>query len=170
MGASTKFIKSATGSAVSSLSVTDCFSSDFDVYEVTANFSKSTSGTNWARLRFIDSGGSVIADAEYDYASLTTLDYASFAQEKGTAQTAISRVNFVHTSGIGGGTKFKIYNPYDSSSFTFTNFQNVAGTVSNSFGGKVIGVHKSAEQITGLNILGDSYTFDDIEINVFGVK
>ena len=76
----------------------------------------------------------------------------------------------MHTSGIGGGTKFKIYNPYDSGSFTFTNFQNVAGTVSNSFGGKVIGVHKSAEQITGLNILGDSYTFDDIEINVFGVK
>ena len=170
MVASTTFIKSASGSAVNSLSVTDCFSSDFDFYEVTVNFSKSTSGTNWARLRFIDSGGSVIADAEYDYASLSMFDYASFGQEKGTTQTAISRVAFLNASGIGGGTKFTIYNPYDSGSYTFTNFQSGAGTTSQVWGSKVVGVHKSAEQITGLNILGDNYTFDNIEINVFGVK
>lgn len=171
MVASTTFIKSASGVGVSSLSVTNCFSADFDVYEVTANFSKSTSATNWASLRFIDSGGSVIADAEYDYASLSMFDYAAFGEERGTSQTGISRVAFMAIDAVGGGTKFKIYNPYDSSSFTFTNFQGGAGTTSQVWGSKVIGVHKSAEQITGLNIVGDSaYTFDNIEINVFGVR
>ena len=170
MISSLKFIKSATGTSVSSLSVTDCFSTNYDVYEVSANFSKSTSGSDWASLRFIDSGGSVISDAEYDYASLTVLDYASFAEEKGTGQTEISRVNFCHVSGIGGGTVFTIYNPYDNGNYTFTTFQSNAGTASNMFGSKVIGVQKSAERITGLNILGNGYTFDNIEINVFGVK
>jgi hypothetical protein len=39
------------------------------------------------------------------------------------------------------------------------------------FGGKVIGVYKVAEQITGLNIVGDSaYTFDNVTVSVYGVK
>jgi len=171
MATNLQFIKSASGTSVSSLSVTDCFSATYDVYEVTATFDKSTSASNWSSLRFIDSGGSVISASEYDYASLTLLSYASFPEEKGTSQTGISRVNFLHTSLVGGDTKFTIYNPYDSSSYTFTNFQNVSSTSGNMFGGKVIGVHKSAEQITGLNIVGDSaYTFDNITVNVYGVK
>tara|TARA_Y100000389_G_scaffold155395_1_gene156063 strand:- start:463 stop:975 length:513 start_codon:yes stop_codon:yes gene_type:complete len=170
MNASLKFIKSASGSAVSSLEVTNCFSSDYDVYEVTANFSKVTTNSNWARLRFIDSGGSVIADSEYDFASLSMFDYTGFGQEKGTAQTAIGRVAYMKTTGAGGGVKFTIYNPYDSGSYTFTNFQSSAGTTSQLWSSKVNGVHKVQEQITGLSIIGDSYTFDNIEINVFGVK
>jgi len=170
MATNLQFIKSASGTSVSSLSVTDCFSADYDVYEVTATFDKSTGASNWSSLRFIDSGGSVISAAEYDYASLTLLSYAAYPEEKGTSQTGISRVNFLHTNLFGGGTKFTIYNPFDSSSYTFTNFQN-ASTETLLIGGKVIGVHKSAEQITGLNIVGDSaYTFNNITVNVYGVK
>lgn len=170
MATNLQFIKSASGSGVSSLSVTDCFSANYDVYEVIATFDKSTTLSNWSSLRFINSGG-VVSTSSYDYASLTLLSYASYPEEKATSSTGISRVNFLHTSLVGGDTKFTIYNPFDSSSYTSTNFQNVSSTSTNMFGGKVIGVYKVAEQITGLNIVGDSaYTFDNIKVSIYGVK
>ena len=37
-------------------------------------------------------------------------------------------------------------------------------------GSKGIGVYKVAEQITGVNILVSSSTFDDINLKIYGVK
>ena len=67
-----------------------------------------------------------------------------------------------------------VYNPYDSSSFTFMQGQGAGGydTSNNRFrGAKQIGVHKSAEQITGIHFLSSngSYNFD-ATISVYGVK
>jgi len=171
MATNLQFIKSASGSGVSSLSVTDCFSAEYDVYQATIDIDNCTSGGNWSFLRFIDSGGSVISASEYDYASLSLFSYASFGEEKGTSQTEISRIQFVKNTGKGGNTLLNIFNPNDSSSYTFTQHQSSSSESSPNqmFASKVIGVHKSAEQITGFSI-GLSLTINNIEINVYGVK
>ena len=60
MATNLEFIKSASGSGVSSLSVTDCFSADYDVYFVQVAKSLNSVEAN-LDIRFIDSGGSIIS-------------------------------------------------------------------------------------------------------------
>jgi hypothetical protein len=173
MATELQFIKSASGTSVSSLSVTDCFSANYDVYMISiSKIDKSAIGQT--RLRFIDSGGSVISDAEYDYAELVLTSYAAFAEGKATNATFLDGLGYSSTALADGiGSTSYVYNPYDSSSYTFTTSQssglyNVGG--GGLVGYKQIGVHKVAEQITGINVLPNSGTYDNITVNVYGVK
>jgi len=172
MATNLQFIKSASGTSVSSLSVTDCFNADYDVYFVEVSKSLNTVETN-LDIRFIDSGGSVIADSEYDYATLQLNSNTSFGERRSTGNTIISRlVIFGGDEQKTGGTGYAyVYNPYDSSSYTFTQgaSQSIQGTTF--VGDKQIGVHKSAEQITGIALIpsngGGTTT---LTINVYGVR
>jgi len=169
MATNLQLLKSASGSSVSSLSVTDCFSSAYDVYSAIIRTDSTASSNDWAFLRFIDNSGSVISDSEYDYASRSLFSYASFTDEKATGQSSISRIQYIKNTGDGGCTYLNIFNPNDSSSFTFTEHQSSMETASQLIGSKVIGVHKSAEQITGFSI-GHGQTINNINISVYGVK
>jgi hypothetical protein len=170
MAGSLEFIKSASGTSVSSLSVTDCFSDKYDVYQVLIAKLDSTSTAAYGYLRFIDSGGSVISDSEYDYAQMDLTAYASFAENR---NTAYDKGLLGYAGGTGtadmGGFLTTVYNPNDSSSYTFYNGQSSMKGASGLAGAKYIGVHKSAEQITGINILPASGSWDNITVNVYGL-
>tara|TARA_Y100000114_G_C11683364_1_gene289727 strand:+ start:110 stop:631 length:522 start_codon:yes stop_codon:yes gene_type:complete len=173
MATNLQFIKSASGSDVASVSVTDCFSANYDVYMVSITKFDYISSSNAGGMRFIDSGGSVISDSEYDHADLQLRMYASFQELRSTGGTSML-VGIDSAGGQGenttGFTAF-IYNPFDSSSFTFTNFQNTDFTSgSGGIGYKGIGVHKSAEQITGVNFFNRGTGNISATINVYGVK
>ena len=170
MATNLEFIKSASGSSVSSLSVTDCFSDKYDVYQVLIAKSDVTAET-YSYLRFIDSGGSVITAGEYDWAELGMYAYTTFAQNKNTNQTAILNIDVSGTSTAQGiGTMFYVFNPFDSSSYTFVAGQTSGVVTAGLAGGKYISVHKSAEQITGIQLLRASGDYDDLTVNVYGVK
>jgi len=170
MATNLQFIKSASGTSVSSLSVTDCFSANYDVYFVQVAKSLNSAEVN-LDIRFIDSGGSIIADSEYDYATLQLNSNTTFGERRNTGQTKISRlVSYGGDEQKTGGTGYTyVYNPYDSSSYTFTQgaSQSIEGVTF--LGDKQIGVHKSAEQITGIALIPTSGTTTLI-INVYGVK
>ena len=171
MATNLEFIKSASGSSVSSLSVTDCFSAKYDVYQVLIAKLDSNSSAAYAYLRFIDSGGSVISDLEYDLAEMDLTSYASYAENRGTAQNK-GLLGYAGGTGTAdmGGFLTTVYNPNDSSSYTFYSGQSSMKGASGLAGAKYIGVHKSAEQITGINILPSTGSWDNITVNVYGVK
>jgi hypothetical protein len=62
-----------------------------------------------------------------------------------------------------------VFNPFNSSSYTFFQSQSVGYYSSGLIGYKMIGVHTVAEQILGLEFFPTSGTFD-LTINVYGVK
>jgi len=169
-----EFIKSASGTSVTTLDITDCFSDKYDVYYCTVtNIDLSSSGGYGVNIRLIDSLGSVISASEYSYPSLQLKSYMAFAEGKNaTASFILTFSALTGGSAIGAGHSFYIINPNDSSSYTFglqqgSQFYETAGLL----GTKGIGVHKVAEQITGLNIFNDGgINFDNINIKVFGVK
>jgi hypothetical protein len=169
MSTNLQFIKSASGSGVTTLSVTDCFSSNYDVYflQVTkANFASNA----YVWTRFLDSSGSLISASEYEYATLDMYANTSFAELKGTGQSSIPNLA-LSQSGIAdfGGIEMYIYNPYDSSSYTFVTAMSSTFST-NGRGSKLIGVHKSAEQLSGIELnrsAGDAF---DMKINMYGVK
>jgi len=169
MATNLEFIKSASGTSVSSLSVTDCFSADYDVYYVSISKADlSTAGYHYAR--FIDSGG-VDSTANYDSAGLSTRSYTTFGQMRFTGQTYINNIAYQTTNASDGtGISFYVFNPYDSSSYTFALAQTSSfNSGSGLFGVKHISVHKVAEQITGINFFPASGTYDNITINVYGL-
>ncbi len=179
MAGSLEFIKSATGSDVASVSVTDCFTNKFDVYMVTISKFKYVGTSNAGGMRFIDSGGSVISDSEYDFADLQMRNYATFQDLTpstfGSSTSTSILVGIDTDTGnaleLTTGLKAIIYNPFDSSKFTFTTFQNNANQSSSAgIVYKGIGCHTVAEQITGVNFLNRGTGNINATVNVYGVK
>jgi hypothetical protein len=177
MATDLQFIKSVSGNSVSSLSVTDCFSADYDVYKIVGHTAEylPTVATDAIdlRIQFIDSGGSVISDSEYDTGRLTMKTETGFDNDKQTSTTYMYGLMLFGDYDNAGMVNY-VYNPNDSSSYTFMHGQGAGGydTASNRFrGAKQIGVHKSAEQITGIHFISSnaSYSFN-VTISIYGVK
>tara|TARA_R110002020_G_C15778346_1_gene728906 strand:+ start:27 stop:548 length:522 start_codon:yes stop_codon:yes gene_type:complete len=173
MAGSLEFIKSVSGTSVGTLDVTDIFSANYDVYKITiAKMEQTNNG--WNEMRFLDSGGSVISDSEYDNAVLELKSYSSFSEYRVTGANKIETIMYSGTgSAVAGGLVMYIFNPYNSSSYTFLTLQ------SNGFrdglgqiGSKQISVHKSAEQISGVHFIsgGSGSVFTNLDVSVYGVK
>ena len=175
MATNLQFIKSASGTSVSSLSVTDCFSANYDVYYVSLT-KVDTSADVSVYIQTVDSGGANTG-SNYDMAGLYMKAFASFAESKLTNQTAWGNAsNFTMLAGGNSaydmGVGFYVFNPYDSSSYTFIQGQQSGTVPSGKYGIKHIGVYKVAEQITGLKFgsVSGAVTFNNITVNVYGVK
>lgn len=174
MAGSLEFIKSETGTSVSSLSVTDCFNADYDVYAVILGKSDTTSDGGFYRYRLIDSGGSVISAAEYSSAGLRMIAASSFIEARNTSETYMSGISS-STGALtaeGGVSLTYIYQPYNSSRYTFAKTFSVGANASSQLQGfNMINVHKVQEQITGIHILSDpSRTFQNVQLSIYGVK
>jgi len=177
MATNLQFIKSASGSSVSSLSVTDCFSADYDVYAMTIPTLDQNSTATFVYLQYLDSSNTEITSASYDRAFLVTSAWTTFAEQRATNQTQDWVVAYNQKDTYGGmGAVMYFFNPYDSSSYTFQTQQSsfIYGGISGGggFDGyKGIGVLKSAQQVNGIKLFNAStHTFDNIEVNIYGVK
>jgi len=172
MASNLQFIKSVSStSSVTNVSITDCFSADYDVYFLTcADLDLNGAGGEPINVRFINSGGSVISSAEYDYAQLQLRYASAFTVARGTASTSIQYGLGYSTDVNNGamGASAYIYNPYDSSSYTFLTGQQT--TDSGADGSKQIGVHKSAQQLSGVNIFVTNGTIERLSASIYGVK
>jgi len=176
MATNLQFIKSVNiSTSQSTTSVTNCFTSNYDVYKIVSS-GISTAGTTAVTLnmRLIDSGGSVISDSEYDYAHQIMRTDASFTEQRATSQTKFYRPFAESTDQApdSQGAIIYVFNPNDSSSYTFIAYQNMDSGSSLHIGMKGIGVHKVAEQITGFQLVEDngSRPYDTGNISVYGVK
>ena len=129
-----------------------------------------TSGDGYIGLKFIDASDAVITGSEYDLAGVEFKSNTSFDKSWRTAST--SQIAPIMTGGnpsTGGGALVRIFNADDSSSFTFVTAQSSMTNSSKLRGTKTIGVHKNAEQITGVRFAGVSHTYDTTA-TIYGVK
>ena len=168
MATNLQFIKSASGIGVTSLTVADCFSSAFDIYFL--NVSKGRMSDNaYVWMRFIDSSGTLINQNEYDYASLDMYANTGFANLRNTNQSAIANFALAQ-SGVDdfGGISAFIYSPFNSDLYTFVTVQSSSYSTEGR-GARTIGVHKSEEQLSGIQLNRSSGASFDMEINMYGV-
>ena len=163
------FINSVTGTGVGNISMTNCFTEQFDSYMVQVSKLLCSTQAN-INIRFIDNGGSVITDSEYCYSTHQLLS-SGFSERRDNSDTSISRlIAFGSDNTNEGGSGYSyIISPYDSSSFTFTSGASatVEGAAYN--GDYQIGIHKVKERITGINLSTSGGTMN-ITVNMFGVK
>ena len=176
MATNLEFIKSASGTSVSSLDVTDCFSADYDVYYFALAVTNQSTGTNNIGARLLDSGGSEVSTTTYDMAILDLNSYTTFGETRLTAQTSFRNLTMSDNDNPqeDGNASFYVFNPYDSSSYTFSICQSAmiletGGTTNRFRGRKQIYVEKTAQSNTGLKFIPNTGNCD-IEVSVYGVK
>ena len=176
MATNLQFIKSASGSSVSSLDVTDCFSDTYDVYYFALAVTNQSSGTANIDARLLDSGGNEVSTSTYDFAGLDMNSYTTFSEVRLTSQTSYKNLTISDNDNPqeDGNAGFYVFNPYDSSSYTFVTNQSAmiieSGGTNNRFRGrKSIYVEKTAQTNTGLKFIPNTGNCN-IEVSVYGVK
>jgi len=173
-----EFINSTSVSAgVTTVNVDNVFSNNYDVYycNIIGLYHNLNVENGVEGIRFIDSGGSVITQNEYDYAVFIMDASSAFSDTtRATGANYLNMVMFTDQLSDSGGANqgFYVFNPYDSSSFTFTKSQSAGKNTSGFYGTKGIGVHKVAETIRGFQLYesNGARTFGGGTINVYGVK
>ena len=174
MATNLQFIKSVSGTSVTSLSVTDCFSANYDVYYLSiTKIDQSSTGT-FVYHRLLDSSNVAISDSSYDQAILILESNGAFGQWRTTNQSSGFGIAGYGMRDIedGMGNGAYIFNPYDSSSYTFFTAQSSfilnAGTTMEGY--KTISVLKSAEQCNGIQLNAGVGDFTNIKATIYGVK
>jgi phage terminase large subunit-like protein len=170
MATNLEFIKSASGTQVSTLDVTDCFSDKYDVYKITFNGTNTNTNGIYSAFRVIV-GGTAQASG-YDNATLFLKSYQAFTEERRPSAGDFENVSYMGTGNNNGtfGSVIYIFNPYDSSSYTFAKYQSSNDI---GLGSKTIAVYKVADQVTGLQFKPEnaySSAKFDMDISVYGVK
>jgi len=176
MATNLQLIKTISAYSVNTLSITNCFSSTYDVYKIVGSLPRYNATDNNVidfRIQFIDSAGSVISGSEYGTARHTMKAESSYDDDKQASSTYMYGALLVGNYDSGGMVGY-VYNPNDSSCYTQMVSAGAGGydTGGNRFrGARQIGVHKNAEQITGIHFLSSSGSLNfDVRFSIYGVK
>ena len=168
MATNLEFITNVKGlDNVTSVTVDNVFSDKYDVYFVTHLTGQSSVG--YISMSLLDSAGSEVTTTTYDKAHLSMPANSAFSEYRLVNNNKWARVNYTYQNAIGGTTSYYIFNPYDSSSYTFMTFQNGFETVGTMYGLKGIGVEKTTATRRGFKISATA-NFSGADISVYGVK
>ena len=168
MATELQFIKNVKGlDNITALDIDNVFSDKYDVYFVTHLTGQSSVG--YISMSLLDSAGSEVTTATYDKAHLSMPANAGFSESRSVNNNKWERVNYTYQNAIGGTTSYYIYNPYNSSSYTFMTFQNGFESVGTMYGLKGIGVETTTATRRGFRISATS-SFSGADISVYGVK
>jgi len=174
MATNLEFIKSAELTTPNStFSVTDCFTDKYEVFAVVINKMSSANAIDDIRFRFINSSGTTISTANYDYAYLRMISFSAFSEYKSTNQTWLMSLSIdAYQEAQNIGAVIYVYNPTNTSSYTFCSWQTSYFNSGNGVeGNKAIGVLKTTDDITGI-LFGANFVnnLDEAKVSVFGVK
>ena len=168
--------QTATASGITSVSMTDVFSSDYDIYKVTVaqtTYDVSNTDVIALKLRFINSGGSIVSASNYSSANMMMKADATKDVDKFTNGTYSYAGAIIGNYENGGGSHW-IYNPYNSDRFSFVTFEGIGGYDSSNNkmrSMKGIGVLEQQASMTGVNFYSSnaSNTFSAY-VTVYGLR
>jgi len=148
--------------------ITNVFTTDFDIYQVTLN-NMNTSADAGVYLQFLNTSGSLVA-TNIDYATLEMYSNAVFGETRATNTTIIKFATCGGATAESMSAEFWIFNPMNSSSYTFGLSQsNAFENVMESH--KTIFVQKQTQQIAGLRFIAQSSaTMSNAIARVYGLR
>ena len=161
-----RFLNETIASSVASLSITDIFSSDFDIYKITISNFNADSSNPFLQFRFINASNTIITSSQYNSASLYLRSWNSDIEYNDELQTSMKNLALTNsqTTADTGGAVFYIFNPFSSSSYTSVIGQSQAQDTAGTYSFKAIGQYKQLISCTGLNI--NFSTSNDVSLNV----
>lgn len=148
------------------------FTTAYDNYLVILKMDGSTTNSETIQTRLIDSGGNVISDSEYDNASWQMFAHATDDKDNGQNESSIQDIFGTYDQLAEGlGASVYIFNPANSSSYTFLQGASVSAFNGNIKTTKSMSVHKVAEEIIGIQFfITNTDYFLNAVASVYGVK
>jgi len=172
MATNLQFVKAIESKDVVSVTATDLFNTQYDVYEVYLDMLYNAS--SYLDIQLLDSSGNVLSGSHYDTATLDLKVYTTFGEFRQTNSTIWRGLGGYMTNTVGGNiAKITIYNPTATDTFTFASNQAGSFMSSGNFGVKGIATYKANDGVYGLKLFGSgggSTTFDYLNVKCFGVK
>ena len=167
-----RLLNETTSSSVASLSITDIFSSDFDIYKITLSNFNADSSNPFLQFRFINSSGAIITSSNYDSGSLYLRSWNTDIEYNNTNQNTMKNLALTNsqTTADTGGAVFYIFNPFSSSSYTFVIGQSQAQDTSGTYSFKAIGSLTELSSCTGLNINFSSANNVSLDVKTYGLR
>jgi len=163
-----RLINETTATSIASISVTDVFTTDFNIYKIVTN-QKGISSETSIEGRFINTSGSIITSSNYDYARQMLKSFTSFGEDRSTNQTRFR--SFGEAGTQGASSVSYVFNPMDSSSYTFFLNQNSGSPSGGNFNMKGIAVLKLATQVAGINFFPDNgNAFTSFDCKIYGLR
>jgi hypothetical protein len=166
--------ETTVSSAVASLDVTDVFTSNFDIYKIVYEDFTVATGTDFFRMRLINSSGSVISTTSYDTAGLNMRANTTFVERRETSSNKgvfpILSIDDGAAEGVSGVVY--LFNPFSSSSYSIVIHQNTTWINGNFYNNKTIGVLKDTTSISGFRLgQGDySQNLDSGTVKTYGLR
>ena len=159
--------------SATSLEITDVFSSDFDIYKIVSTLDI-VNDSDDIYIRYINSAGTKITSSNYDTATLMMRSASSFLERPITRTNIDYGGYFTLTAGDeGGGTVEYVFNPTNSSSYTFGLNQSQGFLIgTGSYGAKTIRVLKQTNSITGVCFYNGNGTdnFGGGTVKIYGLR
>ena len=166
-----RLINETTGTNVSSVSLTDVFSADFDIYKIVQTDYTPLSANSQSVMRLINSSGTSI-NTDYDFASLYQPSFSSFVDDRSTSSTFIlDGLYNDQNDTVGAGAVYYLFNPFSATSYTFGIAQYAQVNVgSGFFARKGIGLLHQLVSITGVQFISTGSANITTNIRVFGLR
>ena len=164
---SLRYITSSSASSVSSMSFTNCFTSDFDVYKISLTEIEFAAGDMF--FRFIDSSGIPVTDSSYQDAVLLMRSYGSFADNYGQSLDMLGSIGYDDNQNGGGCTTLWVFNPNSTSLYTTAIWENTGQSSIGPPVRKGIGSLDSTAEITGITFIGNA-TIEKVAATVYGLR
>ena len=143
--------ETTTTAGVRTINITNVFSSDFDIYKIVGsnNLANNSTATGF-NLRFINSGGSVIASTSYYYAQQGLKGNTTFSEGRSQSESRIWNVfGGLDDSGQSAGSVAYIFNPTSTTTYTYVIYQSSSYPSGNYRMYKGIACLYTAIEITG---------------------
>jgi len=152
-----RLINETSFSAVSSATVTDVFTSDFDIYKVlVSGLNQNDATTNVGSFRLVNTSGSIITASNYDIAQLNMDAYGSFFEQRATNQSTLYRfLGNLNDEPDDANATIYVFNPTSTSSYTFLLKQADSKWTSGFSSFKGIAVLKNTSGVGGINFYSD---------------
>lgn len=167
-----RFISETTATSTSSLSVTDVFTSDFSVYKVELIRPDLNTGTGtYVDFRFVTSDG-IVVSTDYGYGIEVMNSNAGFGSDKNANESFMRGFRYSsNSSADGGGMVLWIFEPTNTSTYTFARVQagSYSTAESKNVSTKGIGVLQTTDSIGGINFFHTN-NFDSIHVKVYGLR
>ena len=148
--------------------ITDVFTTDFDIYQLTLN-NMNTSADAGVYIQFLNTSGSLV-NTNIDYATLEMYSNTTFGSTRATNTSLVKFATCGGATAESMSAELWIFNPMNSSSYTFGLSQSNAFE-NNMESHKTIFVQKQTQQIAGLRFIAQSSaTMSGAIARVFGLR
>ena len=165
-----RLINETTASSVSTVSVTDVFTSDFDIYKIVVSDIEGASTLQWTNMNCIDLSDNAITTTNYTFAMYELKTYGTYSANTSTGAQKFNYL-WIEEADKGAGNTMYIFNPTSTSNYTFligqsSGFYGSSGNVNC----KYIGALKELTAVGGFKLTRATGSWTSITIRTYGLR